>query len=107
MSDQYYCPCCGYKGLDEEPPGSFDICDICGWEDDYVQFNDHDYEGGANGLSLRQWQHDFIKDLIESGEVPEEERNPDWVQLSPPKYSPKKVKTNYIVGSDGVAKKNT
>jgi rubrerythrin len=25
---KYTCPCCGYKTLDEEPPGTYDICKI-------------------------------------------------------------------------------
>ncbi len=50
---KYTCPCCGYRTLDEEPPGTYDICEICFWEDDPVQFVDPDYEGGANTPSLR------------------------------------------------------
>ncbi|MBS7426825.1 hypothetical protein KHP59_01710 [Virgibacillus sp. 19R1-5] len=49
---KYTCPCCGYKTLNEEPPGTFEICEICFWEDDYTQFADPDYEGGANAPSL-------------------------------------------------------
>ncbi|MCP3762790.1 CPCC family cysteine-rich protein [Domibacillus sp. A3M-37] len=58
---KYTCPCCGYKTLDEEPPGTFDICEICYWEDDNVQFDDPDFEGGANVVSLRQAQRNFAK----------------------------------------------
>jgi len=29
---RYECPCCGYPTLEER--GSYDICEICGWEDD-------------------------------------------------------------------------
>jgi len=58
---KYTCPCCGYKTLDEEPPGTFAICKICFWEDDNIQFDDPDYEGGANSESLRQAQQSFIK----------------------------------------------
>ena len=58
---KYTCPCCGYKTLDEEPPGTYDICPICFWEDDGVQFDDPDYEGGANEVSLRQAQKNFIE----------------------------------------------
>ncbi|MBC6973621.1 hypothetical protein H9I32_14995 [Bacillus sp. Xin] len=57
---KYTCPCCGYKTLEEEPPGTFDICSICFWEDDNVQFDDPDYEGGANEESLRQYQKAFF-----------------------------------------------
>ncbi|GGJ18678.1 hypothetical protein GCM10008022_29880 [Paenibacillus hunanensis] len=57
----YVCPCCGYRTLDEEPPGSFFICAICYWEDDYLQYYDVDFEGGANHFSLRQAQSSFKK----------------------------------------------
>jgi len=32
----YPCPCCGYLVF-TEPPGSFEICPICFWEDDVSQ----------------------------------------------------------------------
>ena len=57
----YSCPCCGYKTLVEEPPGTYDICKICLWEDDPVQFDDPDYVGGANSVSLRQAQRNFLE----------------------------------------------
>ncbi|MCT4776691.1 MULTISPECIES: CPCC family cysteine-rich protein [Exiguobacterium] len=57
----YTCPCCGYQTLNEEPPGTYDICGICFWEDDGVQFRDPDYEGGANTVSLRQAQQNYIR----------------------------------------------
>lgn len=60
MSQNYYpCPCCGFLTIGEEPPGTFEICDVCGWEDDNVQFNDPEYSGGANGLSLNQARENF------------------------------------------------
>ena len=62
MSKQFYpCPCCGYKTLECEPPGSYIICPICFWEDDGVQFRDPDYEGGANEVSLRQAQKNYFE----------------------------------------------
>jgi hypothetical protein len=46
------CPCCGQKTL---PLNSFfDICHVCGWEDDKSQSDDPDNSGGANKLSLNQ-----------------------------------------------------
>ncbi len=51
---QFACPCCGNLTLDEQPPGTWLICEICGWEDDPVQFGDIEYQGGANRISLRQ-----------------------------------------------------
>lgn len=56
---KFTCPCCGYKTLDEEPPGTYDICSICFWEDDAVQYDDPDYGGGANIPSLRQAQRNY------------------------------------------------
>jgi hypothetical protein len=61
MKMKYTCPCCGYKTLDEKPPGTFKICPICFWEDDNVQFDDPDYAGGANKISLRKAQQNFIE----------------------------------------------
>ena len=57
---KYTCPCCGYKTLDEEPPGTYDICSICFWEDDEVQYDDPEYGGGANIPSLRQAQKNYV-----------------------------------------------
>jgi hypothetical protein len=37
----------------------FDICPVCYWEDDRVQYMDEDYEGGANDLSLNQARANF------------------------------------------------
>ena len=46
------CPVCGKTVFTE--PGKYEICDVCGWEDDPVQFKDPDYAGGANRLSLNE-----------------------------------------------------
>ena len=57
----YPCPCCGYLTLPEEADGTYEICPICFWEDDGVQLNDPDYEGGANTVSLKQAQRNFLE----------------------------------------------
>lgn len=49
--ERYPCPCCGYLAF-VEPPGSYDICPICFWEDDIVQLRWPDFPGGANRPSL-------------------------------------------------------
>lgn len=43
------CPCCGNLTFDADDvfPGSFEICPVCYWEDDDVQFLDPEYRGGA------------------------------------------------------------
>lgn len=56
----FACPCCGYLTFDEEPPGTFEICPVCNWEDDEVQFRDPSYEGGANEVSLDQSRKNFL-----------------------------------------------
>lgn len=55
------CSCCGYLTLSEEPPGTFEICSVCNWEDDNVQFNNIEYRGGANEESLREARQNFKK----------------------------------------------
>lgn len=42
----YPCPCCGWIVFEEEP-GSYDICPVCGWEDDLSQLRFPEM-GGAN-----------------------------------------------------------
>lgn len=51
------CPCCGLDVVRDE----FDICRICGWENDHVQNKDENYAGGANKLSLKEYRKDFLK----------------------------------------------
>ena len=46
------CPCCGSRVFTEQ--GKYEICEVCGWQDDPVQSADPDYAGGANKLSLNQ-----------------------------------------------------
>lgn len=60
MSEKYTCHCCGYKSLDEDG-GSYEICDVCFWEDDFVMNEEPDYWGGANGVCLRLAQRNFYK----------------------------------------------
>src|SRR5437868_2485460 len=59
-TDKKTCPCCGYLIFDE-PPGSYEICPICFWEDDEVQLRFPALEGGANDPSLIQAQKNFVE----------------------------------------------
>lgn len=61
MANRFLCPCCGYLTLDEKPPGTFQICEVCNWEDDNVQFDDPSFEGGANKQSLNQARINFAR----------------------------------------------
>ncbi|MGB8351845.1 MAG: CPCC family cysteine-rich protein [Gaiella sp.] len=59
LGRRYPCPCCGYLTLEEAPTGTYEICGVCFWEDDGVQFHNLDYEGGANRVSLNQARRSF------------------------------------------------
>lgn len=50
---RFACSCCGFLTLPEEPPGTYAICPVCYWEDDYAQGIDPTLSGGANVPSLR------------------------------------------------------
>ena len=56
----YPCPCCGFLVL-AGPLGSYEICRICGWEDDEVQQRWPGYRGGANVESLCEAQTSFVR----------------------------------------------
>ncbi len=51
------CPCCGSRVISDK--GDYEICDICGWEDDPVQSANAAYAGGANKLSLNEAREVF------------------------------------------------
>ncbi|MCR5331785.1 MAG: EAL domain-containing protein [Lachnospiraceae bacterium] len=48
----HVCPVCGRSIFAEY--GKYEICEVCGWEDDPVQLKDPDLAGGANELSLNE-----------------------------------------------------
>jgi rubredoxin len=60
VTKRYACPCCGFLTLEEEPPGTFDICPVCNWEDDNVQFR-YPTAGGANRVSLVEAKRNFVE----------------------------------------------
>ena len=49
---QYRCPVCGRHHFIEKD--AYEICPVCGWEDDPVQRKDPDFAGGANTMSLNE-----------------------------------------------------
>lgn len=53
------CPVCGeYEfAMDDD----FDVCDVCGWENDGLQTDDPDYRGGANSESLNEYKKAWLK----------------------------------------------
>jgi len=46
------CRCCGSLVIDDYD--SYEICPVCGWEDDEYQYEHPDSIGGANKVSLNE-----------------------------------------------------
>ena len=49
---RYRCPVCGRHIFEEMD--AYEICPVCGWEDDPSQRRDPDLAGGANKMSLNE-----------------------------------------------------
>ena len=49
---KYRCPVCGKHYFNEA--GAYEICPVCGWEDDPLQRKEPDFKGGANSMSLNE-----------------------------------------------------
>ncbi|MCA9278176.1 MAG: hypothetical protein KDA34_03615 [Phycisphaerales bacterium] len=47
--------------MDSASRDSYDICPVCGWEDDPAQFVDPDLAGGANSVSLEVAWENFTR----------------------------------------------
>lgn len=56
----FKCPVCG-KYTFQSGPGSYEICPVCGWEDDKAQYKDPTLKGGANKLSLKEYKEQYEK----------------------------------------------
>ena len=56
----FKCPVCG-KYTFQSGPGSYEICPICGWENDKAQYKDPTLKGGANRLSLKEYKKQYEK----------------------------------------------
>jgi len=83
MPPKHPCPSCGFLVFDE-PVGSYDICPLCGWEDDPVQLAQPGLHGGANGGSLKDYQDDAIREHpIDQTQYREYVRDPTWRPLLP------------------------
>ncbi|CAG0936072.1 hypothetical protein TFLX_04936 [Thermoflexales bacterium] len=89
-NEVYPCPCCGYLVL-SEPPGSYDICPICFWEDDVSQLRFMRIQGGANQVSLIEGQKNYMAFGVCEQHVKPHVRSPrsdetkesDWRPIDP------------------------
>lgn len=74
----------------DDPPGSYDICMVCGWEDDHVQLAHPRMGGGANRESLVEAQTAVLERLpIEVQTVDGFERDPSWRPLREDEQAPR------------------
>jgi hypothetical protein len=79
-----FCPCCGYRTLTPDTPGSYDVCPVCGWLDDLVGFHHPDLESDYNHVSLRTARANFetygacMPGAVAETRDPAEERDPNW-----------------------------
>ncbi|MCD8379152.1 MAG: hypothetical protein LUC95_02250 [Lachnospiraceae bacterium] len=67
---KHKCPVCGKTEFENK--GSYDICENCGWEDDWYQEENPDEDVGANEYSLNVykdkydsvWRPDWLKKML-------------------------------------------
>lgn len=51
------CPVCNQHEFDHDD--DYDICPICGWENDGIQNANPNFKGGANPMSLNEAKAEF------------------------------------------------
>lgn len=52
MSTGIDCPVCGKDKFDDF--SDFDVCSVCGWKINVIQYDDHDFSNGNNALSVNE-----------------------------------------------------
>lgn len=57
------CACCGSLEVPKGEERLYYVCNRCGWENDEIQRDKPDYEGGANNMSLNQAKEAYKKGL--------------------------------------------
>jgi hypothetical protein len=83
--NRFTCPCCGYRVF-TGPPGTEDLCPICGWRDDAMHLRFPAFAGLPNGISLIDAQLNYsligAKDEAALKSVrfpgPKDVRDADW-----------------------------
>lgn len=79
--NNYPCPACGFLVF-SETSGSYEICELCGWEDDHVQLVHPRLQGGANRESLVEAQTRALKIYpLEVKQFGDAHRDLDWRPL--------------------------
>jgi hypothetical protein len=81
------CPSCGFLVFDE-PMGSYDICEICDWEDDHVQLKHPLLRGCANRECLLESQEKILIEIpFDIKEYKGYVRDIEWRPLLPKDYN--------------------
>jgi hypothetical protein len=81
-----FCPCCGYRTLAPGAPGSYEVCEVCGWLDDLVGFYHPETASDYNHVSLARAREHVREcgactpEAAESTRAPtdEDERDPNY-----------------------------
>jgi hypothetical protein len=71
---RYTCPCCGYRVFGG-PPGTEELCPVCGWRDDLMHLRYPYFSGAPNGAALADAQVNYAMTGFPSKQY---ERDPDW-----------------------------
>ncbi|WP_126971541.1 CPCC family cysteine-rich protein [Gynurincola endophyticus] len=58
-NEKFFCNCCGYNTLMQFRDGTYEVCEICYWEDDKTQTDNPDYVSGANKISLNEARKNY------------------------------------------------
>ena len=101
------CACCGEYTLEEK--SLFDICPVCGWEDDGVQNDDPNYDGGANHISLNEAKKVWVEGNYSKAAI-RAAKQIAWEQFEKQEQEAEKAPTTYeqcpCCGKNGVEVKN-
>ncbi|WP_254839561.1 CPCC family cysteine-rich protein [Natronomonas marina] len=81
-----FCPCCGYRTLSPSQPGSYEVCEICGWLDDLVGFYHPETQSDYNHVSLSAARENVAEYGACLPGVAAETRDPDDGDERDPNY---------------------
>src|SRR5689334_8832415 len=85
---RFPCPCCGHLVFGE-PPGSYDVCPICYWEDDALQLEyATTLSGGAHRPTLQEAQRNFVSLGAREAEFTTYARRPTAAEARDPEWRP-------------------
>ncbi|HSM96199.1 MAG TPA: CPCC family cysteine-rich protein [Rhizomicrobium sp.] len=66
MSVLLPCRCCGALTIRRQD--AYEVCPVCGWEDDPTQARDENVSGGANRTSLAEARAAWLNRNAQGGE---------------------------------------